>query len=151
MATLKERLTGDLTTAMRERDDVRKSTLRMVLAAVRNEEVAGDAPKELSDDEIITVLTREAKRRREAADAFRGGGREESAAGEEAEAAVIAEYLPAELSNDELAAIVDAAIAEADASSMRDMGKVMKIVQPKVHGRADGSAVAALVKSRLSG
>lgn len=149
MAELKERLTADLTAAMRARDDVRKSTLRMVLSAIRNAEVAGDTPKELSDDEIITVLTRETKRRKEAADAFRQGGRDESAAGEEAEAAVIAEYLPAALSDDELSQLVDDAVAEAGATSMRDMGKVMKALQPKVQGRADGSRVAAAVKSRL--
>jgi hypothetical protein len=136
---------------MRERDNVRKATLRMTLSAVRNAEIAGDTPQELSDDDVIKVLIREAKRRREAAEAFRKGDREESAANEEAEAAVIAEYLPAELSDDELTVLIESAIAEVGATNMADMGKVMKAVQPKVQGRADGSRVAAAVKSRLAG
>lgn len=149
--TLKERLTADLTTAMRDRDEVRKSTLRMALSAIRNAEVEGDAPRELSDDDVIVVLIREVKRRREAAEAFRKGGRDDSAASEEAEAAVLAEYLPAEMADDELLQLVDAAITDAGATGMSDMGKVMKALQPKVQGRADGSRVAAAVKSRLSG
>lgn len=151
MATLKERLTRDLTSAMRAKDDVRKSTLRMVLTSVRNEEVSGIEARDLSDDDVITVLTREAKRRREAAQAFRDGGRQDSAANEEAEAAVIAEYLPAKLTDDELVQLVADAVAETGATSMREMGKVMKVLQPKVHGRADGSKVAAAVKARFSG
>ncbi|HEY9408839.1 MAG TPA: GatB/YqeY domain-containing protein [Jiangellaceae bacterium] len=151
MAALKDRMKTDLTSAMRARDELRKATLRMVLAAVQKAEVEGTTARELSDDEVVTVLTREAKRRREAAEAFRSGGRAESAEREEAEAGVIAEYLPAALSDDELAALVDAAVAEADAESPRDMGKVMKLLQPKVLGRAEGSAVAAAVKARLTG
>jgi hypothetical protein len=150
MAELKQRLKSDLTDAMRARDDVRKSTIRMVLAAITKEEVSGTQAHELSDEQVVTVLTREAKRRREAADAFTDGGRPESAERELAEAAVIAEYLPAQLSDDELATLVDAAIVEAGAESPRDMGKVMKILQPKTAGRAEGSAVAAAVKTRLS-
>ncbi|WP_026874265.1 GatB/YqeY domain-containing protein [Jiangella gansuensis] len=150
MAALKDRLRADLTTAMRAKDDVRKSTLRMVLAAIGTEEVAGSEARELTDDEVTAVLTRETKRRREAAEAFRSGGRPDSAEQEEAEAAVIADYLPQPLTDAELDEIVTAAIAEAGAESPRDMGKVMKIVQPKVLGRVEGSKVAAAVKARLS-
>ena len=151
MAALKDRMKTDLTSAMRARDELRKATLRMVLASVQKAEVEGTTARELSDDEVVTVLTREAKRRREAAEAFRSGGRTESAEREDAEAGVIAEYLPAALSDDDLAALVNAAVAEAGAESPRDMGKVMKILQPKVLGRAEGSAVAAAVKARLAG
>ncbi|TDD70392.1 GatB/YqeY domain-containing protein [Jiangella aurantiaca] len=150
MAALKERLRADLTAAMRAKDDVRKATLRMVLTSIGNEEVAGSAARELTDDEVTALLTREVKRRREAAEAFRTGGRTDSAANEEAEAAVIAEYLPQPLTDDELDAIVTAAIAEAGAESPRDMGKVMKLVQPRVLGRVEGSKVAAAVKAKLA-
>jgi len=150
MAALKDRLKADLTSAIRAKDEVRKSTIRMALSAISTEESSGDSARELTDDEIITVLTREAKRRREAAEAFRDGGRADSAEREEAEAAVIAEYLPEPLSEAELEQIIDAAIAETGASSPRDMGRVMKIVQPQVRGRAEGSAVAAAVKARLA-
>ncbi|TDD94808.1 GatB/YqeY domain-containing protein [Jiangella asiatica] len=150
MAALKDRLRADLTQAMRAKDEVRKATLRMVLAAIGTEEVAGSQARELTDDEITVVLTREAKRRREAAEAFRTGGRPDSAGQEDSEAAVIAEYLPQPLTDAELDEIVVAAIAEAGAESPRDMGRVMKIVQPKVLGRVEGAKVAAAVKSRLS-
>lgn len=150
MAALKDRLRADLTTAIRNKDNVRKATIRMTLSAIQNEEVAGEAVRELTDDDIITVLTREAKRRREAADAFRSGGRPDSAAQEEAEAEVIAEYLPQQLSDAELDDLVAAAVAETGAESPRDMGKVMKALQPKVLGRAEGSKVATAVKTRLS-
>ena len=150
MATLKDRLRADLTSAIRARDEVRKATIRMTLSAISTEESSGDSSRDLTDDEIITVLTREAKRRREAAEAFRDGGRTDSAEREEAEAAVIAEYLPEPLSEAELGRIIDAAIAETGASSPRDMGQVMKTVQPQVRGRVDGSAVAAAVKARLT-
>ncbi len=150
MAALKDRLKADLTSAIRAKDEVRKATIRMTLSAISTEESSGDSARELTDDEIITVLTREAKRRREAAEAFRDGGRADSAEREEAEAAVIAEYLPEPLSEAELEQIIDAAIAETGASSPRDMGRVMKIVQPQVRGRAEGSAVAAAVKARLA-
>ena len=151
MAALKDRLRVDLTTAMRNRDELRKATVRMTLSAITNAEVAGKESRELTDDEVIGILTREAKRRREAAEAFRAGGRDESADREEAEAAVIAEYLPEQLSDAELDQIVDAAIAEIGAETPRDMGKVMKVVQPKTAGRVDGSKVAAAVKARLAG
>jgi uncharacterized protein len=151
MADLKERLRADLTASMRDRDEVRTATIRMVLTAITNAEVAGTAARDLSDDEIIGVLSKEAKKRREAAEAFRDGGRRDSAEREDAEAEIIAEYLPTPLTGDELAALVDAAVAETGASSLRDMGAVMKHLAPQVAGRADGRLVADTVKSRLAG
>src|SRR5207248_2057079 len=118
---------------------------------VSKEEVAGDTARELTDDEIVTVLTREAKRRREAADAFAAAGRDEQAAAERAEGAVLDTYLPAQLSDEELAGLVAAAIEETGADSMRAMGQVMKAVTPRVAGRADGGRVAAEVRRRLAG
>jgi hypothetical protein len=151
MATLKDRLKTDLTSAMRSKDELRMATIRMALTSITNAEVAGTRARELSDDEVITILTKEAKKRREAAQAFRDGGRSDRAEREDAEAAVLADYLPEPLSDDELARLVDAAIAESGAESPRDMGKVMRLVQPQVAGRADGSRVAAAVKARLPG
>lgn len=151
MATLKDRLKTDLTSAMRSKDELRMATIRMALTSITNAEVAGTKARELSDDEVITILTKEAKKRREAAQAFRDGGRSDRAEREDAEAAVIADYLPEPLSDDELARLVDAAIAESGAESPRDMGRVMKLVQPQVAGRADGSRVAAAVRARLTG
>lgn len=150
MAPLKDRLKNDLTAAIRARDEIRKGTLRMVLSAIGTEEVSGTSAKELSDDEIITVLTREVKRRREAAEAFRSGGRADSAEREEAEAAIIGEYLPAQLSSEELAQLVDQAVTDAGAQTPRDMGAVMKLLQPKIAGRAEGRVVADAVKARLT-
>ena len=151
MAELKERLRADLNTAMRARDQVRMRTLRMALTSITNEEVAGAAARDLSDDEIVKVLTREARKRREAAEAFSAAGRTDQAAAERAEGEILADYLPAQLSDDELAALVDAAIAETGASGMASMGQVMKTVTPTVAGRADGARVAAEVRRRLSG
>ncbi|HEX6336729.1 MAG TPA: GatB/YqeY domain-containing protein [Jiangellaceae bacterium] len=150
MATFKDRLKTDLTAAMRSRDELRTATIRMALTSITNAEVAGTHARELSDDDVIAILTKEAKKRREAAQAFRDGGRPDRAEREDAEAAVLADYLPEPLSDDELARLVDAAIAESGAESPRDMGKVMKLVQPRVAGRADGSRVAAAVKARLT-
>jgi uncharacterized protein YqeY len=152
MSTLKDRLRADLTTAMKARDDVRSSTLRMVLTAVTNAEVAGKVAKELTDDEVLTVLAAEAKKRREAAVAFEEGDRKESAAKERAEAAVIQDYLPAQLSVEEIAAIVSAAVEQIGAAGEgpKAMGKVMGVVQPQVKGRADGAAVAAEVRRQLA-
>jgi uncharacterized protein len=149
--SLKEQLRSDLTTAMKARDEVRSSTLRMVLTAITNAEVAGKESRELSDDEIIGVLTSEAKKRREAATAFADGGRQESADKERAEAAVIADYLPEQLSEAEIADLVSKAIEQTGAAGegMRAMGKVMGVVQPQVKGRADGGAVAAEVRRQL--
>ena len=151
MAELKERLRADLNAAMRARDQVRMRTLRMALTSITNEEVAGAAARDLTDDEIVKVLTREARKRREAAEAFSAAGRSDQAAAERAEGEVLADYLPAQLSDDELATLVDAAIAETGASGMAGMGQVMKTVTPRVAGRADGARVAAEVRRRLSG
>jgi len=151
VAELKDRLRADLTAAMRARDQVRMRTLRMALSSITNEEVAGASARDLTDEEIVRVLTREARKRREAAEAFSAAGRTERAAAERAEGVVLADYLPAQLSDDELAALVDAAIAETGASSMAGMGQVMKAVTPRVAGRADGARVAAEVRRRLSG
>jgi hypothetical protein len=151
VAELKERLRADLTAAMRARDQVRMRTLRMALTSITNEEVAGASARDLSDDEIVKVLTREAKKRREAAEAFSAAGRADQAAAERAEGEVLAGYLPAQLGDDELAALVDAAIAATGASGMAGMGQVMKTVTPRVAGRADGARVAAEVRRRLQG
>jgi uncharacterized protein len=150
MSGLKEKLRSDLSTAMKARDEVRTRTLRMSLTAVTNEEVSGKQARELTDDEIVKVLTREAKKRREAAEAFSQAGRDEQAAAERAENAVLEEYLPAQLSDAELAELVDAAIAETGAEGPRAMGQVMKALNPKVAGRAEGGRVAAAVKRRLT-
>ena len=151
MSSLKDRLRADLTTAMKARDELRSSTLRMVLAAVTNAEVAGKTAKVLTDEEVVTVLGAEAKKRREAATAFAEGGRTESAEKERAEAEVIAAYLPEQLTEAEIADIVTAAVASTGAAGegMKAMGKVMGVVQPQVKGRADGGAVAAEVRRQL--
>jgi len=146
---LKERLRSDLTDAMRARDQVRLRTLRMALTSITNEEVSGDAVHELSDEQIVRVLTREAKKRREAAEAFAAAGRADQAEAERAEGDVLASYLPAQLPDDELTALVAAAIAETGASGMPAMGKVMKVVTPQVAGRAEGGRVAAEVRRQL--
>lgn len=148
--TLKEQLHADLTDAMRAKDEVRRSTLRMVLTSVTNEEVAGKQARELSDDEVIKVLARELKKRNEAATAYTDAGHPDRAQAELAEAAVIDAYLPAQLGDDELAALVTAAIKESGASGPQAMGQVMKTVQPKVAGRADGGRIATEVKRQLS-
>lgn len=149
MTRLKDRMQGDLTTAMKARDELRSATLRMVLTAVKNEEVAGKAARELSDDEVVTVLTREAKKRREAAEAFDQGGRPERAERERAEGTVIEGYLPAQLSDDELRTLVEAAITETGAEGPRGMGQVMKVLSPRTAGRAEGGRVAAEVRRQL--
>jgi uncharacterized protein YqeY len=151
VAELKERLRADLNAAMRARDQVRMRTLRLALTSITNEEVAGASARDLTDDEVVRVLTREARKRREAAEAFSAAGRSDQAAAERAEGDVLAGYLPAQLSDDELAALVDAAIAETGASSLSGLGQVMKTVTPRVAGRADGARVAAEVRRRLSG
>ncbi|KND34028.1 GatB/YqeY domain-containing protein [Streptomyces acidiscabies] len=154
MTTLKSKLKEDLNTAIKARDELRSSTLRLTLTAITKEEVAGTTKRELSDDEVLTVLAREAKKRREAADAFAQGGRAEQAAREKEEGEVLAEYLPQQLSDEELTEIVTAAVAEAKASGAegpRAMGAVMKLVNPKVAGLAEGGRVAATVKKLLAG
>ena len=151
MSELKDRLRSDLTTAMKARDQLRVDTLRMLLTSVTNAEVAGKTATELSDEDVLGVLTSEAKRRREAATAFEEAGRGEMADKERAEAAVIADYLPEQLSADEIAALVTETIEStgAAADGMRAMGKVMGALQPRVKGRADGGAVAAEVRRQL--
>ena len=150
VAELKDRLRADLNAAMRARDQVRMRTLRMALTSITNEEVAGAAARDLTDDEIVKVLTREARQRKEAAEAFSAAGRDDQAAAERAEGEVLAGYLPAQFSDDELAALVAAAITETGASGMSDMGLVMRTVTPRIAGRADGARVAAEVRRRLS-
>ena len=147
---LKERLRADLNTAMRERDQVRLRTLRMALTSITNEEVSGQSARDLSDDEVVKVLTREAKKRREAAEAFESAGRDEQAAAERAEGDVLASYLPAQLTDDELTSLVAGVIAETGASGMPAMGQVMKAVTPRTAGRADGARVAAEVRRQLA-
>ena len=151
MSALKDRLRADLTTAIKARDELRSSTLRMVLTEITNAEVAGKVARELTDDDILGVLTSQAKRRREAAVAFEEGGRAEMAAKEAAEGEVIAEYLPTPLTEAEIADLVTAAVTETGAAEegMRAMGKVMGMVTPLVRGRADGGAVAAEVRRQL--
>ncbi|HEY2578466.1 MAG TPA: GatB/YqeY domain-containing protein [Streptosporangiaceae bacterium] len=150
MAELKNRLRADLATSMKARDQVRTRTLRMALTSVTNEEVSGAAARELTDDEVMKVLTREAKKRRDAAEAFEGAGRDDRAAAERAEGEVLASYLPAQLSDEDLAAIVAAAIGETGATGMSAMGQVMKVVRPQVGDRAEGGRVAAEVRRQLS-
>ena len=151
MAALKDRLRGDLTESMKARDEVRTRTLRMALTSITREEVAGQSARELTDDEVIGVLTREAKRRREAAEAFAAAGRDEQAAAERAEGVILDGYLPTQLSDEELAAMVADVIDETGASGMAAMGQVMRALTPRVAGRADGARVAAEVRRRLSG
>ncbi len=149
MSELKERLRADLTTAMKARDELRTATLRMVLAAVSAEEVAGKEARELSDDEVQAVLRREAKKRREAAEAFASAGREEQSAREQAEGDVVAGYLPAQLDDSDLAALVADVVTRTGASGMKDLGKVMGAATAEVAGRAEGSRVAAEVRRQL--
>lgn len=148
--TLKRTLQADLTRAMKERDSITAGTLRMTLAAITTAEVAGTTAKELSDDETLKVITKEAKKRREAAEAYDGANRPELAQQERAELEVLEHYLPAQLTDAELDAMVAQAVAESGATNMGGMGSVMKIVQPKIAGRADGAKVAAAVKRALS-
>jgi uncharacterized protein YqeY len=150
MSDLKSRLQSDLTTALKAHDELRLATVRMTLAAVQSEEVAGKQARELSDDDVIRVITREAKKRRESAEAFAAAGRPELAERERAEGAVLDDYLPTQLSDDELAELVRAAVAESGADGPRAMGAVMKLVQPAIAGRADGRRVSDEVKRQLS-
>ena len=149
--SLKEKLQNDLTDAMRARDEIRSSTIRMILTSIKNEEVAGKEARELSDAEIITVLSREAKKRREAAEAFDQAGAKDRADRERAEGVVIGEYLPKQLTEDEIKSLIAAAMAETGASTPAQMGLVMKSLQPKIAGKADGGLVSSLVKAALAG
>ncbi|WP_018637426.1 GatB/YqeY domain-containing protein [Parafrankia elaeagni] len=150
MSTLKERLRSDLTSALRARDELRLSTLRLAVAAVKDAEVAGDAARELDDAEVEKILAREVRKRREAAEAFAGAGRAEQASREHAEGDVLAGYLPSQLGDEELAAIVDSVLAELGLSGPKAMGPVMKATQARVAGRADGRRVSDLVRARLT-
>lgn len=147
---LKERLRDDLTEAIRSRDAITSGTIRMVLTAITNEEVSGKSARELSDAEVITVLSREAKKRREAAEAFDAGARPEKAALERAEGEVISQYLPVQLDDNELGMMIKEAIAESGAAGPAGMGLVMKVLSPKIAGRADGATVSAAVKAALT-
>ena len=149
--SLKEKLQNDLTDAMRSRDELRSSTIRMVLTAIKNEEVSGKEARELSDGEIITVLSREAKKRREAAEAFEQAGANDRAATEKAEGGVIEKYIQKKLNESEIKELIAAAIKESGATTPAQMGLVMKALQPKIAGKADGGTVSALVKAALTG
>ncbi|MFL6070527.1 MAG: GatB/YqeY domain-containing protein [Actinomycetes bacterium] len=148
--SLKEKLQSDLTDAMRAKDEVRRSTLRMALTAVTNEEVAGKQARELTDDDVLKVLGKELKKRKEAATAFSDAGQNGRAESELAEARVLESYLPAQLSDDEISAIVATVISDAGATGPGAMGQVMKAVQPRIAGRAEGGRVAAAVKRQLA-
>ncbi len=149
MGTLKDRLNDDLHAAMKSRDELTTSTLRMALTAVRNAETAGDAAKVLSDDEVLAVLTKEAKKRREAATAFSGAGRADQAAKENAEGEILDRYLPAQLSDEEITELVAGALQAGGFSSKAQMGPAMKAAQAAVAGRAEGGRVAAAVRRQL--
>jgi uncharacterized protein YqeY len=149
-AGLKAKLRSDLTDAIRARDEIKSGTIRMVLTAITNEEVAGKVAKELTDAEVITVLSREAKKRREAAEAYEAAGRADKAALEKSEGEIIAGYLPQQMSESEVTALVAAAIAATGATGPGDMGKVMGILKPQVAGKADGGMVSGLVKAALA-
>jgi uncharacterized protein YqeY len=154
MAELKARLRADLAAAIKARESTRMAALRMALSALTTEEVAGDVARELSDDEVQRVLTREVKKRKEAAEAFAGAGRTESAQAERDEAVVLTGYLPTQLSDDELEALVADAVAEVTeqlgaAPGQRQMGQVMKAANAKVAGRAEGGRVAGSVRAKL--
>lgn len=153
MSSLKDQIQNDLTDAIKAKDQLRAGTLRMVLAAITNEEVSGKEAKTLSDQDLITVLNREAKKRKEAASAYVDAKRQDLADKENAELSVIQGYLPEALSESELAKIISDAVAQVTANGQSGpsaMGAVMKLVTPQVTGRADGSQVAALVKAALA-
>jgi uncharacterized protein YqeY len=146
---LKEKLQSDLTDAIRSRAEVKSGTIRMLLAAITTEEVSGKAARVLKDDEIITVLSREAKKRREAVEAYVAAKRDDLADKERAEGEVIAQYLPAQLSEDEIKKMIADAISETGAAGPASIGLVMKVLSPKIAGKADGGVVSGLVKAAL--
>ena len=150
MSSLKDRLNADLTVAMKARDELVTATLRMALTAVRMEEVAGKTARSLSDQEVLAVLTREAKKRREAAEAFMAGGRAELAERERAEGVVLDRYLPAQLGDEDLADVVRKALAETGVTDVKQLGKAMKAAQAEVAGRAEGGRVAAEVRRQIT-
>jgi uncharacterized protein YqeY len=154
MGELKDGIRADLTAAMKARDAVTTGTLRMALAAITNADVAGDTARELTDTEVVGVLTKEVRKRHEAAEVYSGAGRDELADKENAEADVLQRYLPAPLSDDEVGSLVDQAVAEVtqtlgEAPTMRQMGQVIKAAQAKAAGRAEGARIAAAVKAAL--
>jgi len=149
MSALKERITADMKTAMREKDKERLTTIRMLTAAMKQREV--DERIELTDDDVIAIVEKLVKQRREAEAQYRDGDRNDLADQEAAEADMLAEYLPEQLGDEELAALIDEAMASTGAESMRDMGKVMGYLKPKVAGRADMSALSGQIKAKLSG
>jgi uncharacterized protein len=151
MAELKDRLRAELTASMKARDELRSSTLRMVLTSITNAEVSGKQARELTDDDVTTVLASEAKKRREASTAFDDAGRGELAAKERAEAAIIAEFLPEQMSADEIAALVKTTIEDlgVGGDGMKAMGRVMGAITPQTKGRADGGAISAEVRKQL--
>lgn len=148
---VKEILRSDLTEAIRSRDELKSGTIRMLLTAITNEEVSGKEARTLSEAEIITVLSREAKKRREAAEAFSDGGRHDRADREKLEGELIITYLPAQLSTDAIKQLIADAVADTGASGPAGMGQVMKVISPKIAGKADGGVVSALVKAALTG
>ena len=150
MGTLKDRLNDDLHSAMKGRDELTTSTLRMALAAVRNAEVAGTEARDLTDDEVLAVLSKESKKRREAATAFADAGRSEQAAKERSEGTVIERYLPQQLTDDEIAELVKGALAAGGFTGKGQMGPAMKAAQAAVAGRAEGGRVAAAVRQQLA-
>jgi uncharacterized protein YqeY len=148
--SIKDTLQANLTEAIRSRDEIVSGTIRMVLTAITNEEVSGKEARKLTDAEIITVLSREAKKRREAAEAFADAGRADKAALEKAEGEVIAKYLPEQMSEDEIKKLIAASIAQTGASGPGDMGKVMGVIKGQTAGKADGAIVSGLVKEALN-
>lgn len=148
---LKERVTDDMRAAMKERDQTRTSTLRMLMAAIKNAEVQGAQARELSEEEVLDVVSREAKRRKESIEAYTDAGRADLAEKEATELDVLKGYLPEALSDAEIAALADEAIAEAGATLPKQMGDVMKVLMPRLKGRADGGAVSAIVRQKLGG
>lgn len=147
--TLKERLNQEMKQAMKARDSLRLTTIRMILTATKNKEI--EQKKELDDREVTAVLSTMLKQRREAADAYRKGERDELAKKEECEIEILQDYLPAQLSNAEIGKVIDSAIKETGASSMKEMGAVMKIVSARTAGQADGKVVSEMVRKRLAG
>jgi len=148
--SIKEQLRADLTDAIRSRDQISSGTIRMVLSAITNEEVAGKEARILTDAEVITVLSREAKKRREAAEAYDAAGRADKAALEKSEGEIIAAYLPPQMGEEEIKKLIAAAITQSGAAGPADMGKVMGILKPQVAGKADGAIVSGLVKEALN-
>ena len=146
---LKEKLQADLTDAIKARNETKAGTIRMVLAAITTEEVSGKQARVLTDAEIITVLSREAKKRREAIDAYAAANRSDLVAKEKSESDVISAYLPEQLSDSEIEKLVQDAISQTGANGSSGMGQVMKFLQPKIAGKADGGKVSAIVKKAL--